>query len=467
MKYISTRGTAPVLGFEDVLLTGLASDGGLYVPESLPHYSAAEIASWSALDYSQLAYRIIQPFVADAIKDADLRAIIDDSYAQFRHAAVAPLVQLGHNEWVLELFHGPTLAFKDFALQLLGRLFDYVLERRQQHVVIMGATSGDTGSAAIEGCRRCKHVDIFILHPHQRVSEVQRRQMTTVAGDNIHNLAVKGNFDDCQALVKQSFADQSFLPGGLQLVAVNSINWARIMAQIVYYFYAALSLGAPHRPVSFAVPTGNFGDIYAGWLAKNMGLPIEQLVIATNRNDILHRFMCQNQYEKHELIHSLSPSMDIMISSNFERALFDLYQRDGAAVAELMQRFSHETVAVPDAVFQRARAVFDSYAVDDSRTLEVIRQVYERNEYLLDPHSAIGVEAGRQCRRDLSTPMVTLATAHPAKFPDAVIQAGQAEEPSLPHHMNDLYQRQERYEVLDGKLETVQSFIANNITARS
>ena len=467
MKYISTRGQAPALGFEDVLLTGLASDGGLYVPESLPRYSAAEIGSWASLDYAQLAYRIIQPFVADAIDDADLRAIIDDSYAQFRHAAVAPLVQLGHNEWVLELFHGPTLAFKDFALQLLGRLFDYVLERRQQHVVIMGATSGDTGSAAIEGCRRCKHVDIFILHPHQRVSEVQRRQMTTVAGDNIHNLAVKGNFDDCQALVKQSFADQSFLPDGLQLVAVNSINWARIMAQIVYYFSSALALGAPHRSVSYSVPTGNFGDIYAGWLAKNMGLPIDQLVIATNRNDILHRFMCQNQYEKHELIHSLSPSMDIMISSNFERALFDLYQRDGAAVADLMQRFNREPVTVPDAVFQRARAVFDSYAVDDKRTLEVIHQVFESNEYLLDPHSAIGVEAARQCRRDASTPMVTLATAHPAKFPDAVMQAGQAEEPVLPHHMSDLYQREERYQVLDGKLEPVQSFMADTISAGS
>jgi threonine synthase len=464
VKYISTRGKAPALGFEEVLLTGLASDGGLYVPETLPHYDAAEIASWSGLSYAELALRIIQPFVADAIDDADLRAIIDDTYAQFRHDAVAPLVQLGHNEWVLELFHGPTLAFKDFALQLLGRLFDYVLERRQQRVVIMGATSGDTGSAAIEGCRRCKHVDIFILHPHQRVSEVQRRQMTTVAGDNIHNLAVEGNFDDCQALVKQSFADQSFLPNGLQLVAVNSINWARIMAQIVYYFSSALALGAPHRPVSFAVPTGNFGDIYAGWLAKNMGLPIEQLVIGTNSNDILHRFMCQNQYQKHQLVHSLSPSMDIMISSNFERALFDFYERDGEAVADLMERFNRETVSVPDAVFERARAVFDSHAVDDARTIDVIRQVYESTGYLLDPHSAIGLEAGRQCRRNSSTPMVTLATAHPAKFPQAVMQAGQSKEPGLPHYMSDLYQRPERYSVLDGDLATVQGFIADNIS---
>lgn len=465
MKYISTRGQAPALNFEEVLLTGMASDGGLYVPETLPHYSAAEIASWRELPYNELALRIIQPFVADAFDAEELREIVDDTYAQFRHEGIAPLVQLGHNEWVLELFHGPTLAFKDFALQLLGRLFDHVLERRQQRVVIMGATSGDTGSAAIEGCRRSKHVDIFILHPHQRVSEVQRRQMTTVPGDNIHNLAVEGNFDDCQALVKQSFANQSFLPDGLQLVAVNSINWARIMAQIVYYFSSALSLGAPERSISYSVPTGNFGDIYAGWLAKNMGLPIEQLVIATNSNDILHRFMCGNQYEKHELVHSLSPSMDIMISSNFERALFDLYQRDGAAVANLMAKFNRETVSVPDSVFERARKVFDSHAVDDAATIATIREVFEASEYLLDPHSAIGLAAARQCRRDKATPMVTLATAHPAKFPDAAMQAGQEQEPQLPHYMHDLYQREERYQVLPHDLDAVQAFIAGNITS--
>jgi threonine synthase len=278
---------------------------------------------------------------------------------------------------------------------------------------------------------------------------------------------VQGNFDDCQALVKQSFSDQSFLPNGLQLAAVNSINWARIMAQIVYYFSSALSLGAPHRAISYAVPTGNFGDIYAGWLARNMGLPIEQLVIATNSNDILHRFMCQNQYAKHQLVHSLSPSMDIMISSNFERALFDLYGRDGAAVADLMQRFNHADVSVPDSVFQQARAVFDSHAVSDERTLEVIREVYETSEYLLDPHSAIGLDAARHCRRNTSTPMVTLATAHPAKFPDAVMQAGQTIEPSLPHHMADLFARKERYTVLEGDLTRVQAFIAQNISSRA
>ncbi|HCS26863.1 MAG TPA: threonine synthase [Spongiibacteraceae bacterium] len=465
MKYISTRGKAPALNFEDVLLTGLAPDGGLYVPETLPSYSPEQIAAWANLSYAELAFEIVKPFVDDCIPPEDLRAIVNDSYSDFRHSAIAPLVQLDHNEWVLELFQGPTLAFKDFALQMLGRLLDYVLERRQQKVVVMGATSGDTGSAAIQGCKRCKNLDIFILHPYQRVSEVQRRQMTTVSGDNIHNVALRGHFDHCQAMVKASFADQSFLPEGRQLVAVNSINWARIMAQIVYYFYAALALGAPGRKVSFSVPTGNFGDIYAGYLAKQMGLPIEQLVIATNCNDILHRFVSSNRFEKQDLQHTLSPSMDIVISSNFERLLFDGYSRDGLAVADLMDRFNREPVSVPDSVFDRVRDLFDSGRVSDEETVEIIREVYERNEYLLDPHSAIGVHAARANWRDRSVPMVTLATAHPAKFPDAVMQAGYPESPALPHHMHDLLTLPERYEVLDNDISAVHGFMASHIRA--
>jgi threonine synthase len=463
MKYISTRGRAPALNFEQVLLTGLAPDGGLYVPETLPTFSREEIAGWAGLSYTELAFRIIKPFVDDCIPADDLRAIIDDTYVDFRHPAIAPLVQLNHNDWVLELFQGPTLAFKDFALQMLGRLLDYVLERNGQKVVIMGATSGDTGSAAIQGCKRCKNIDIFILHPHQRVSEVQRRQMTTVLGDNIHNIAIKGNFDDCQAMVKASFGDQSFLPADRQLVAVNSINWARIMAQIVYYFYAALALGGPHRAVSFSVPTGNFGDIYAGYLAKQMGLPIDQLVIATNANDILHRLISSNRYSKHPLQHTLSPSMDIVISSNFERLLFDVYGRDGAAIQSLMDDFNKGDVKLDEKAFAKARALFDSHSVDDAATVATIRDVWEATEYLLDPHSAIGVKAARECRRDSATPMVTLATAHPAKFPDAVKQAGYPDEVPLPHHMADLFQREERYAVLPHDLAEVQRFIAANI----
>ncbi|MBC6903868.1 threonine synthase [Saccharophagus sp. K07] len=466
MKYISTRGAALALGFEDVVLTGLATDGGLYVPETLPEFSHAEIASWAGLGYRDLAFKVISPFVAGAIPDADLKRIIDSSYDTFRHQAIAPLVQTGHNEWVLELFQGPTLAFKDFALQFLGNLLDYILAKRQQKVVVLGATSGDTGSAAIEGCRRCENVDIFILHPYQRVSEVQRRQMTSVLEPNVHNIALQGNFDDCQNLVKASFSDQSFLPAGRQLVAVNSINWARIMAQIVYYFYAGLALGAPHRPVAFSVPTGNFGDIFAGYLAKRMGLPIDQLVIATNSNDILHRCISSNDHTKKPLQHSLSPSMDIMVSSNFERMLFDLYDRDGAQINSLMNEFKNSgALHLAPAALDKARALFSSYRLSDEETVAVIKDVYENTEYLLDPHTAIGVQAARKTRRDTSTPMICLATAHPAKFPEAVKQAVAEGDPALPHHMRDLLARDERYQVLANDLSSLKSFISSNIRA--
>jgi threonine synthase len=465
VKYISTRGQAPALNFEQVLLAGLASDGGLYVPQTLPTFSAEEIADMASLDYPALAQKIITPFVSDCIPAADLTSIIAETYAEFRHGAVAPLVQLAANQWVMELFHGPTLAFKDFALQLLGRLLDYVLEREHRKVVIMGATSGDTGSAAIEGCKRCKNIDIFILHPHQRVSDVQRRQMTTVVGDNIHNLAIEGNFDDCQAMVKASFIDKSFLPEGRNLVAVNSINWARIMAQIVYYFYAAVAVGAPARRVAFSVPTGNFGDIFAGYLAKKMGLPIERLIIATNRNDVLHRVMTTGTYGRSALQHSLSPSMDISISSNFERLLFDLYDSDGAAVAELMQNFDKGDITFSDDAMAKARALFSSECVSDDETCAQIASTWEQSEYLLDPHSAIGVRAAFAADLPSDIPVVSLATAHPAKFPDAIARAGVGQEPALPVHLKDLFDRPERYEVLANDLSMVQKFISGNIRA--
>jgi threonine synthase len=463
VKYISTRGQAPALTFEEVVLTGLAPDGGLYVPETLPKFSAEEIASWAGLSYQELAFKVMSPFVAGAIADDDLKQIIESAYSGFRHSAIAPLVQTGHNEWILELFQGPTLAFKDFALQFLGHLLDHLLKKRNQKVVVMGATSGDTGSAAIEGCRRCDNIDIFILHPHKRVSDVQRRQMTTVLETNVHNIALEGNFDDCQNMVKASFGDQSFLPDGRQLVAVNSINWARIMAQIVYYFYAGLALGAPSRPISFSVPTGNFGDIFAGYLAKQMGLPIDQLVIATNSNDILHRCISNNDHSKNQLIHTLSPSMDIMVSSNFERMLFDLYNRDGNVIRELMEGFKSGSMTLSEAAMSRARELFSSYRVDDETMIAVISQVFDECEYLLDPHTAIGVEAARKTRRRQDIPMVCLATAHPAKFPEAVCKAGQAEDPKLPHHMADLFDREERYQVLPQDLAKVQQFIAENV----
>ncbi|MBA6418670.1 threonine synthase [Pseudomonas sp. 5Ae-yellow] len=460
MRYISTRGQAPALNFEDVLLAGLASDGGLYVPENLPRFTQEQIASWADLPYHELAFNVMRPFVSGSIPDADFKQILQETYGVFEHQSVAPLRQLNGNEWVLELFHGPTLAFKDFALQLLGRMLDYFLQKRGERVVIMGATSGDTGSAAIEGCRRCENVDIFILHPHNRVSEVQRRQMTTIKGDNIHNIAIEGNFDDCQEMIKASFADQGFLKG-TRLVAVNSINWARIMAQIVYYFHAALQLGGPARSMAFSVPTGNFGDIFAGYLARNMGLPISQLIVATNRNDILHRFMSGNAYNKDTLHPSLSPSMDIMVSSNFERLLFDLHGRNGALVADLLNEFKQTgKLSVEDDRWTEARKLFDSLAVDDEQTCATIASVYSDCGELLDPHTAIGVHAARECRRSLSIPMITLGTAHPVKFPDAVREAGVGQELQLPLHLSDLFERDERCTVLPNSLADVQQFVA-------
>lgn len=463
MKYISTRGLAPALSFEEVVLTGLAPDGGLYVPETLPTFSKEEIASWAGLSYQELAFNVMKPFVAGAISDEEFKGIINKAYESFRHDAIAPMVQTAHNEWILELFQGPTLAFKDFALQFLGHLLDHLLKKRNQKVVVMGATSGDTGSAAIEGCRRCDNIDIFIMHPHNRVSNVQRLQMTSVLAPNVFNIALEGNFDDCQNMVKASFADQSFLPEGRQLVAVNSINWARIMAQIVYYFWSGLAVGAPHREVAFSVPTGNFGDIFAGYLAKKMGLPIDQLVIATNSNDILHRCISANDHSKNQLQHTLSPSMDIMVSSNFERMLFDLYNRDGSAIRQLMEDFKSGAMVLDESALSKARELFTSYGVNDEVTIDVIRTVFENTGYLLDPHTAIGVEAARKTRRRQDIPMICLATAHPAKFPEAVRKAGQDEDPALPHHMKDLFEREERYQILPQDIEQVQQFVASNV----
>ncbi|MDN3649862.1 threonine synthase [Reinekea marina] len=462
MKYISTRGQAPALEFEDVLLTGLASDGGLYVPETLPHYSLETIRSWRDLPYDQLAFKIIQPFIGGAIDDATLQTMLTETYAGFGHKAVAPLAQLDHNEYVLELFQGPTLAFKDFALQLLGRLLDHVLTKRNEKAVIIGATSGDTGSAAIEGCKHSDHLDIFIMHPNNRVSEVQRKQMTTIKGDNVFNLAVEGNFDDCQSMVKACFADQAFLKGERRLVAVNSINWARIMAQVVYYFYASLNLGGPDREMAFSVPTGNFGDIFAGYLAKKMGLPVKQLIVATNQNDILHRTISQNKYEKLPLAHTLSPSMDIVVSSNFERLLFDVYGREGSALANLMDKMNVETVELDLEKMASVRETFDSHAVNDSTTCDTIKEVYDDTGYLLDPHTAIGVKAARECRRDANVPMITLGTAHPVKFTEAIEKAG-LETPALPHHLSDLFEREERYDVIANELHALQAYVVKHV----
>ena len=461
IRYLSTRGQAPALNFEEVLLAGLAGDGGLYLPESLPNFSVPEIRSMREMSYSQLATTVIAPYVEGSIDRSVLSGLVEKSYQDFRHKAVAPLVQIDKDQWILELFHGPTLAFKDFALQLLGRLLDHVLTRRDERVVIMGATSGDTGSAAIEGCRHCDNVDIFILYPDGRVSEVQRRQMTTVVSDNVHNLAVKGTFDDCQRLVKASFLADSFLPEGRSLVAVNSINWARIMAQIVYYFYSAVALGGPDRSVNFSVPTGNFGDIYAGYLAAKMGLPIKNLVIATNRNDVLHRMLTSGIYATRPIEPSLSPSMDISISSNFERLLFDLYLKDSEKVVALMEAFGRGQISLDEKAVNLAQSIFSSASISDQETCDEIRAIWERTGHLVDPHTAIGTRAARMCARPESGPMITLSTAHPAKFPNAVKAAGIDLLPQLPPHLNDLFERNERFYQLDDNLGAIHSFMRN------
>ena len=463
MKYISTRGQAPILPFDDVLLTGLARDGGLYLPESWPAVSAADFDALQELSYADLALRIMRPFIAGTIDDDALGALVTDSYKDFGDDP-APIKDLGGNLYLMELFHGPTLAFKDYALQVLGRLFDHVLKQRNQRVTIVGATSGDTGSAAIEACRDRDSIDIFILHPKGRVSDVQRRQMTTVPSSNVYNIAVEGTFDDCQDLVKAMFNDQPFRDRH-NLSAVNSINWARIMAQIVYYFYAALQVRKGAGDVAFAVPTGNFGNVFAGYAATQMGLPVTQLVVGSNSNDILTRFFESGAMTMLPVTPTISPSMDIQISSNFERLMFDLYGRDGAKTAEAMESFREKReITMEDAAWQQARKLFEGARFDDAATKDVIRQVYEECGELLDPHSAVGVAAARAVRRDASVPMVALATAHPAKFPVAVEEATGLT-PALPDRLADLFERSERYENQPNDLLSLQRYIAGKVTS--
>ena len=458
MRYVSTRGKAPQLPFEEAMLSGLARDGGLYVPETVPVLGAAGIAALAGLGYEEAAFRVMRPFIGDCFGDDAFRAILGRAYASFGHAARCPLAQIGPNDWVLELHHGPTLAFKDVAMQLIGQMFEAVLKRRGQRVTIVGATSGDTGSAAIEAFRGLDAVDVFILYPHGRVSDVQRRQMTTPSEANVHALAVEGDFDDCQALVKAMFNDFGFRDQ-VGLAAVNSINWARVLAQVVYYFTSAVSLGAPHRPVSFSVPTGNFGDIFAGQIARRMGLPIDRLIIATNENDILHRTLETGVYQKQGVTPTIAPSMDIQVSSNFERLLFELYDDDGAAVAQSMDELSRTgRFALSQGALTRLREGFDSARSDKAATQAMIGRVVREGGPVLDPHTAIGVVAAREKRGDPAVPMIALGTAHAAKFPDAVEEACGVR-PALPPRMADLFDRPERVTVVPNDLAALEALV--------
>ncbi len=454
MRYVSTRGQAPSLDFAGVLLAGLAEDGGLFMPESWPRFSAADWRAMRGLSYPELAARVMAPFTAGAIDHETLLGLAREAYAGFGHPATAPLVQIDREMFAMELFHGPTLAFKDMAMQLLGRLFDHVLTRQDRRVTIVGATSGDTGSAAIEACRDKPRLDVVILHPRGRTSEVQRRQMTTVLSPNIANLAVEGTFDDCQDLVKAMFADVPFRQR-MRLSAVNSINWARVAAQIPYYVAAALALGAPDREVAFAVPTGNFGNVLAAWAARRMGLPVARLVIGANRNDILARFLAGNDMSVQGVVPSLSPSMDIQVSSNFERLLFELLDRDAAACARIMTGFRQDgRMVVPDAAWSAATGLFRGLAVDDTQTMTEIRRLRDEAGYVADPHTAIGIAAGRAWAVP-GMPTVAMATAHPAKFPDAM-RAALGTAPALPPRLADLYERPERYRVVANRLDAVE-----------
>lgn len=440
MDYISTRGSAPILDFRGAMLAGLAADGGLYVPASIPAFSPREISALAKHPYEVLALAVMEPFIGTSFSRKEFTRMIASAYGGFRHTAIAPLTQLAHDRFLLELFHGPTLSFKDFALQLLGRMLEASTGGAKKRAVILGATSGDTGSAAIAGCRGLKNLDIVILYPKGRTSDIQRRQMTTTGAKNVHALSVNGTFDDCQALVKAMFADAG-LRKKVSLLAVNSINWARVMAQTVYYFHAALALGAPARRVSFCVPTGNFGDIFAGYVAKAMGLSVDRLIIASNRNDILTRCYETGTYKVTGVNPTLSPSMDIQVSSNFERLLFDLHGRDGTATAAMMAGFAKTgTLKLSTAALADFKAQFLACAVDDKATLAQIKKTYTNSSTLLDPHSAVGVAAADKV--SLDAPIVTLATAHPAKFPEAVKKATGIT-PALPAHLADLAKRKE------------------------
>lgn len=457
MRYISTRGQAPVLSFGEAMLTGLARDGGLYVPETIPVMTPADITALAGLPYEEVALRVMKPFVGDTFTEAELKGAIDRAYAGFGHVARAPLVQLAPGHFLLELFHGPTLAFKDFAMQVIGQLFQIALAKEGRRITIVGATSGDTGSAAIEAFRGLDNVDVVILFPHGRVSDVQRRQMTTPSESNVHAFALDGTFDDCQNRLKDMFNDFAFRDE-VGLAGVNSINWARVLAQVVYYFTAAVSLGAPARKVSFTVPTGNFGDIFAGFIAREMGLPIDKLVVATNQNDILHRCLTTGEYRMDGVKPSISPSMDIQISSNFERALFWAYGRDGAAVAQLMDELKAQGgFTVSQGALQALREIYTSGRVSEQETSETITQELARSGELLCPHSAVGVRVGH-AHATAPVPMVTLATAHPAKFPDAV-QAATGIRPALPARMADLFDRPERVTRVPNDLSALEALI--------
>ena len=464
MKFVSTRGEAPALSFEGALLAALARDGGLYLPDAWPRLDPAAIAGLAGLDYADAAYRVMSPYLAGDPCLADLEAVLEDAYGSFHHPAVAPLRQIAPNSFILELFHGPTLAFKDLAMQVVARLMNRALLRKGAQATVIGATSGDTGAAAIEAFRGLEAIDIFILHPKGRTSDVQRRQMTTASEDNVHNIAVEGTFDDCQNIVKALFGDIA-LRDRLELTGINSINFARILAQVPYYFTASVSLGAPHRAVAFAVPTGNFGDIFAGYAARAMGLRVARLVIATNLNDSLPRVLGSGVYEPKGVVATSSPSMDIQLASNFERLLFELAGRDAARVRALMAELRQTgAYRLNEGELAGLRALFSAHAIGEHETEMTIRGLVEETGVLIDPHTAVALAAARAEGGLGASPMVVLSTAHPAKFPEAVERAcGRA--PEQPERLRLRLGQHERCAVLPNEVGAVASFVDSHARA--
>ena len=465
LKYISTRGKSPKLNFDQVVLTGLAPDNGLYLPENWPRLRKREVLELQNCSYQEIVYRTTLPFVGNSIPKKLFRTIIDNSYKTFRHKEIAPLFKIEENLWMMELFHGPSLAFKDFALQLLGRLFDYFLKKKKQHITILGATSGDTGSAAIEACKDKETIDIFILHPHKRITEIQRKQMTTINSSNVFNIAIEGSFDDCQNLVKKLFSDID-LSREKKLSSINSINWARIIGQIPYYFHAASKLNLLDRGISFCVPSGNFGNAYACYAAKLIGLPIRKIIIGSNRNDVLTRFFSSGSNTLSDVIATLSPSMDIQISSNLERYLFDIFNRSGIKTAENLESFrAHGKLKVSRNNLLRIQEIFEAYKLDDRGTLRNIKKVYDNTGRVIDPHSSIGFYSATQANKSSSVPIVTLATADPSKFPQAVEKAMNIKT-RLPKNLLSSFRRKERYNVLPNDFALVKDYISNQSSTR-
>mgnify|MGYP001328884342 FL=1 len=464
MQYVSTRGEAPTLKFGEVLLEGLAIDGGLYLPEKWPRVTVDDlgVSTGSKPTYKDIAVKILKPFTSDAVHDQDLELLVDRAYSSFAHSDIVPLKEIGTNTWLLELFHGPTLAFKDIALQLVGQMFDYELAKRHERITIVGATSGDTGSAAIEACKDRAALNIVILHPHNRTSEVQRRQMTTIESPNVHNIAIEGTFDDCQDLVKAMFLDEGFR-AEQNLSAINSINWARVMAQIVYYWWAAIHFKNGKENIEFSVPSGNFGNIFAGYGSHLMGLDISKFIVGTNQNAVLNRFFQTGSMVATDVVPTLSPSMDIQIPSNFERLLFEIYQRNGQRVKETLEEFRRAgELRITQRELEELQQKWTSARIDDDVTLQTISEIYSLTGELVDPHTAVGIAAGKAKRSSKSIPLICLGTAQPGKFPEAVKRATGIKT-KLPSHLEDLYDRSEYFSVLPNDLEMVKNHIQNAV----